>query len=56
VELTIHEYLYKQPILYGVLISSQYGTGLLQTSPLKLLTSSPEPGHTVFQYHMVWRY
>jgi hypothetical protein len=36
--------------------STQYGTGVLQTAPLKLLTKSSEPRHTALQYHIVWCY
>jgi hypothetical protein len=42
-------------LLYVGYLSSQYGIEVLQTSLLKL-TSSSEARHAMFQYHMVWRY
>jgi hypothetical protein len=37
-------------------LSPKYGTGVLQTLPLKLLTSSLRSRHAVLQYHMTWHY
>jgi hypothetical protein len=36
--------------------STKYGTGVLQTPHLKLLTSLLGPRHAALQYRMVWRY
>jgi hypothetical protein len=54
--LSTHNYLYKPLTLYKLFISSQYGIGVLQTPPLKPLTSSLGPCHAVLQYHMTWHY
>jgi hypothetical protein len=53
--LSTHEHLYKQLTLCELFISSQYVIRILQTLPLKLLTSSSEPRHVVLEHGMTWR-